>query len=97
MRQARWCCTVFCWLGVVGHFGTAFAAEPAATGRLNVLLLVSDDQRPDTIAALGNKIIRTPNLDRLVRRGTAFTRAIAPDPVFGNARGYLKLARKLWG
>ena len=34
-----------------------------------------DDQRADTIAALGNTHISTPNLDRLVREGTVFTRA----------------------
>ncbi|MDA1162512.1 MAG: sulfatase-like hydrolase/transferase [Planctomycetota bacterium] len=49
--------------------------------RPNVLLIVSDDQRPDTIAALGNKIIRTPNLDQLVREGTAFTRATCGNPI----------------
>ena len=38
-------------------------------------MLFADDQRADTIAALGNPIIRTPNLDRLCRRGMAFTRA----------------------
>jgi len=43
--------------------------------RPNVLFLFTDDQRADTIAALGNKHIKTPNLDRLVQRGTAFTRA----------------------
>jgi arylsulfatase A-like enzyme len=42
--------------------------------RPNVLVLYSDDQRADTIGALGNEHVRTPNLDRLVRRGTAFTR-----------------------
>jgi arylsulfatase A-like enzyme len=41
----------------------------------NVLFLFSDDQRADTLAALGNKHIQTPNLDQLVRRGTACTRA----------------------
>ncbi len=41
----------------------------------NVVFLFADDQRADTIAALGNPIIRTPNLDRLARRGLAFTRA----------------------
>jgi arylsulfatase A-like enzyme len=41
----------------------------------NVLFLFADDQRADTIAALGNKHIRTPNLDRLVKRGLAFDRA----------------------
>ncbi|MHC4876225.1 MAG: sulfatase-like hydrolase/transferase [Planctomycetota bacterium] len=52
-----------------------------AAERPNVLLLVSDDQRPDTIHALGNEIIRTPNLDRLVASGTAFTRATCANPI----------------
>jgi arylsulfatase A-like enzyme/enamine deaminase RidA (YjgF/YER057c/UK114 family) len=47
----------------------------------NVLLLLSDDQRADTIAALGNPVIQTPNLDRLVRAGTTFTRAVSPNPL----------------
>ncbi len=46
-----------------------------------MLLIVTDDQRPDTIRALGNPIIHTPSLDSLVRNGTAFTRAIAPYPL----------------
>lgn len=47
----------------------------AAPKQPNVLVLFSDDQRADTIAALGNKHIQTPNLDRLVQQGTTFTRA----------------------
>ena len=49
--------------------------------RPNVLLLISDDQRPDTIAALGNDLIQTPNLDRFVREGSVFTRAICSNPI----------------
>ncbi|MBL4882986.1 MAG: sulfatase-like hydrolase/transferase, partial [Planctomycetaceae bacterium] len=41
----------------------------------NILFLLSDDQRPDTIGALGNPLIQTPNLDKLVRQGTSFSRA----------------------
>jgi arylsulfatase A-like enzyme len=44
-------------------------------GRPNVLFLFADDQRADTIAALGNPVIKTPNLDGLVSRGVAFDRA----------------------
>lgn len=51
----------------------AFAQEKRK--RPNVVFILTDDQRADTIAALGNKHIRTPNLDKLVARGTAFTRA----------------------
>ena len=56
----------------------AFAAcQPASEdhGPLNVVIFYTDDQRFDTIAALGNDEIITPNLDRLVREGTAFTHA----------------------
>ncbi len=41
----------------------------------NILFFFADDQRADTIAALGNPIIKTPNLDRVARRGVAFQRA----------------------
>src|ERR1043166_864298 len=41
----------------------------------NILFLFSDDQRADTIHALGNPNIETPAQDRLVREGTTFTRA----------------------
>ncbi len=41
----------------------------------NVLFLFADDQRADTIAALGNSEIKTPYLDRLVKKGVAFDRA----------------------
>lgn len=47
----------------------------AADRRPNVLFFFADDQRFDTIGALGNPEIDTPNLDWLVREGTAFTRA----------------------
>jgi arylsulfatase A-like enzyme len=64
--------TVLCLAGC----GAAPAPAPSTPPfRPNVLILFSDDQRADTIAALGNPHIRTPNLDRLVRRGTTFTRA----------------------
>jgi arylsulfatase len=49
--------------------------------RPNILCLMVDQQRFDTIAALGNRTIYTPNLDRLVARGITFRNAYAPCPV----------------
>jgi arylsulfatase A-like enzyme len=43
--------------------------------RLNIVFILSDDQAYNTIHALGNKQILTPNLDYLVSHGTTFTRA----------------------
>ncbi len=57
------------------------ARVSVAADKPNFLVIVSDDQRPDTIRALGNEIIHTPNLDRLVREGMTFTRAVCPFPL----------------
>ncbi|MFC1509051.1 sulfatase-like hydrolase/transferase [Candidatus Omnitrophota bacterium] len=49
--------------------------EKAPPKRPNILFLFTDDQRFDTIRALGNKHIMTPSLDSLVINGTTFTNA----------------------
>lgn len=49
----------------------------------NILLFFTDDQRFDTINALGNAHIHTPNLDALVRRGTTFTHGHIPGGTCG--------------
>lgn len=41
----------------------------------NILFIFTDDQRFDTISSLGCEEIDTPNLDRLVAKGTTFTDA----------------------
>ncbi len=56
-------------------------ASSGKKNRPNILLIVTDDQRPDTIHTLGNRIIQTPNLDRLVKNGTVFTQAHSPHPL----------------
>ena len=61
------------WLGLAfSALATTHAASPS---RPSILFIFADDQRADTIAALGNAHIQTPNLDRLVRRGVSFNRA----------------------
>jgi arylsulfatase A-like enzyme len=52
-----------------------FGATELPSARPNVIFLFADDQRADTIAALGNPVIQTPNLDRLCHQGLALTRA----------------------
>jgi len=60
--------------------------DPKAMKQPNILFVMTDQQRADTIAALGNASIYTPNLDRLVRRGLSFTQAYSPCPVCVPAR-----------
>ena len=49
--------------------------------RPNILWICTDQQRWDTIHALGNEFIRTPNIDRLVRQGVAFDTAYCQSPI----------------
>ena len=52
----------------------------------NILFIMTDQQRSDTIAALGNRAIRTPALDSLAEQGIAFTNCYTPAPVCVAAR-----------
>ncbi len=53
----------------------AAGAWGAAARRPNVLFLFTDDQHRDTVHALGNPHIQTPNLDKLVQSGLSFRNA----------------------
>jgi arylsulfatase len=75
------------WLaGTLAAERTEMRAEKQPDRKPNILFLMTDQQRADTIAALGNPHIYTPNYDRLVRRGIAFTQAYSPCPVCVPAR-----------
>ena len=47
----------------------------------NILWICTDQQRWDTIGALGNNHVHTPNIDRLVNEGVAFDHAFCTSPV----------------
>ena len=49
--------------------------------RPNILWYCTDQQRFDTIGALGNPHVRTPNLDRFVAQSVAFTHAYCQSPI----------------
>jgi arylsulfatase A-like enzyme len=62
----------------------ASAAPADLLGRPpNVVFILSDDQRPDTIRALGNTHIKTPHLDRLVQSGFTATHTFCMGSTVG--------------
>ena len=47
----------------------------------NILFLMSDEHRPDVTGYEGNKIVRTPVLDKLATTGVTFRNAYTPSPI----------------
>ncbi len=52
-----------------------------AQNKPNILVIYTDQQRYNTLRCLGNDEIITPNLDKLVETGTAFTHSFVSAPV----------------
>jgi arylsulfatase A-like enzyme len=71
--------TLLLWLLLLTYQTPAVGKD----SRPNVVFLFADDQRADTIAALGNKVIKTPHLDQLVARGVSFDRAYMQGGMHG--------------
>ncbi len=61
---------------VIALFLTSLAALHAADEtkqKPNILHINADDHRADCLGALGNPVVKTPNLDKLAERGLTFT------------------------
>jgi arylsulfatase len=59
------------------------------TAQPNIILIMTDQQRADSIAAMGAPWMHTPHMDRLVAEGTAFENCFVTSPVCVGARASL--------
>ncbi len=64
------------------------ASPPQRRERLNVLLFIVDDLRPE-LGCYGSGLVQSPNIDSLAGRGTVFTRAYSPQAICNPARNGL--------
>lgn len=53
---------------------------------MNVLVLMSDQHRADTLGCAGHPIVRTPHIDSLAARGVRATNAFTVSPLCGPSR-----------
>ncbi|MCH2583621.1 MAG: sulfatase-like hydrolase/transferase, partial [Planctomycetes bacterium] len=60
-----------------------------SSDRPNIIFIITDQQRYDTIGALGYDHVDTPNLDRLVGEGLHFTDCPVPAASCAPARASL--------
>ena len=63
------------------------AAEgPAPATRPNIIFILTDDQRDNTLGAMGHPFVQTPNLDRLMRDSVRFRNTYVAEPVCAPSR-----------
>ena len=66
---------VFITLFSFGKKTTEQNNKTQAKAKPNIIFLLTDDQRWDALGAMGNTIIRTPNMDKLASAGILFQNA----------------------
>ncbi len=77
------------WIGasLLGVMQPAVAAnQPKQGDRPNVLFIIIDDHPAHMVSVLNESIVKTPNMERLAKRGTWFTHAYNAAPVCAASR-----------
>ncbi len=69
--------------------GWVFCAQAQAAGQPNLIFILSDDMAQGDLGCYGQKLIQTPNLDRLAREGTRYTQAYCGTSVCAPSRASL--------
>ncbi|MDQ6699694.1 MAG: sulfatase-like hydrolase/transferase, partial [Acidobacteriota bacterium] len=74
--------------GIAGSLSNLFAFQSGRKPK-NVLLLMSDQHKPDALGIDGDPFARTPNLDALARSGVRFRNCYCSNPVCVPSRASL--------
>jgi len=72
----------------------AAAKTPApATKKPNIIFILTDDQRADSVGFMGNQLVKTPNLDRLGAEGHIFNQAFVTSAICTPSRASYMLGQ----
>jgi arylsulfatase A-like enzyme len=74
-------------------FGAAAAAAPQSAARRNLLLIVIDGQRAEMMGCAGNRLLQTPHLDALAKRGVRFDNSFSAHSVCMPSRASILTGR----
>ncbi len=68
---------------------TALGVQPKVEERPNLIFILTDDQRWDTLGFAGNEIIQTPHMDQLAEDGFYFENSFVTTPICATSRASL--------
>ncbi|MHC4643470.1 MAG: sulfatase-like hydrolase/transferase, partial [Planctomycetota bacterium] len=71
---------------ITGCQGQLRTADSSMAKPPNIIFLLTDDQRWDTMSCMGNPIIQTPNIDDLAANGILFTHAFVTTSICASSR-----------
>jgi iduronate 2-sulfatase len=75
-------------IGIISQVGFSMMQVSAQEKKMNVLFIAVDDLKP-VLGCYGDKLVKTPNIDRLARRGTTFLTNYCQQAVSGPTRASL--------
>ncbi|MBT3194377.1 MAG: sulfatase [Verrucomicrobia bacterium] len=79
MKKSIACLSILLGMNAVAATRPNPPRSPAGAGRVNILLILSDDHAKKAIGCYGNTDIRTPALDRIASEGMRFEHALTPN------------------
>lgn len=74
------------WFVVTLTIVLSYEASAAEARRPNIIFLLTDDQRFDSMGCVGNPIVQTPHLDRLAEGGVLFRNSFATTSICAVSR-----------
>ena len=89
--NSRLCILLFLVFSIVSckNATTAEVQKAVVTERPNILFIMSDDHAYQAISAYDDKLIETPNIDRLAKEGILFSNASVTNSICAPARAVI--------
>jgi arylsulfatase A-like enzyme len=72
---------ILCSSGMVVTASAGLSVVLSASERPNIVFILTDDQRWDSLGCYGNPVIQTPNIDRLAENGTLFANSFVTTSI----------------
>ncbi|MEI6196455.1 MAG: sulfatase [Verrucomicrobiota bacterium] len=87
-QGARFVTLLLSAASLTGEVARSYAESLTRTNQLrpNIIFLLTDDQRWDTLGCMGNSVIRTPEIDALARAGVLFRNTFVTTSVCSPSR-----------